>query len=77
MTSTIAAQIEDEGEVFDAVIYSITAGRWRERPDEDGLIGRGGADSRFPRSPFVKREPVLRAVDLRFERCFVPSLPER
>ena len=31
MTFDHAAQIEDEGEVFDAVIYSITAERWRER----------------------------------------------
>jgi RimJ/RimL family protein N-acetyltransferase len=33
MTFDHAAQIEDEGEVFDAVIYSITAERWRERAD--------------------------------------------
>ena len=25
------AKVEDEGEVFDAVIYSTTAERWRER----------------------------------------------
>ena len=31
MTFDHAAQIEDEGEIFDAVIYSITAERWRER----------------------------------------------
>lgn len=31
MTFDHAAQIEDEGETFDAVIYSITAERWRER----------------------------------------------
>jgi len=30
MTFEHEAQIEDEGEVFDAVIYSITAGSWRE-----------------------------------------------
>ena len=33
MTFDHAAQIEDEGEIFDAVIYSITAERWRERAD--------------------------------------------
>jgi RimJ/RimL family protein N-acetyltransferase len=31
MTFDHGAQIEDEGEVFDAVIYSITAESWRER----------------------------------------------
>ena len=31
MTFDHAAQIEEEGELFDAVIYSITAERWRER----------------------------------------------
>jgi RimJ/RimL family protein N-acetyltransferase len=38
MTFDHEAQIEDEGEVFDAVIYAITAGSWRELRDEDGLI---------------------------------------
>jgi RimJ/RimL family protein N-acetyltransferase len=31
MTFDHETRIEDEGEVFDAVIYSITAGNWRER----------------------------------------------
>jgi RimJ/RimL family protein N-acetyltransferase len=31
MTFEREARIEDGGEVFDAVIYSITAGRWRAR----------------------------------------------
>jgi RimJ/RimL family protein N-acetyltransferase len=31
MTFDHEAQVEDEGETFDAVIYSITAERWRER----------------------------------------------
>jgi hypothetical protein len=30
MTFDHEAQIEDEGDVFDAVIYSITAGSWSE-----------------------------------------------
>jgi hypothetical protein len=34
MTIDHEAQIEDEGEVFDAVIYSTTAGRWWERRTE-------------------------------------------
>jgi len=31
MTFDHKGKVEDEGEVFDAVIYSITAERWRER----------------------------------------------
>ncbi len=31
MTFDHEAQVEDDGQVFDAVIYSITAERWRER----------------------------------------------
>ena len=36
MTFEREAQIEDEGEVFDAVIHSITAERWRARRAEPG-----------------------------------------
>ncbi|HVD68090.1 MAG TPA: GNAT family N-acetyltransferase [Actinomycetota bacterium] len=43
MTFDHEAQIEDEGDVFDAVIYSITAGSWRERHTLMG--GPGGPAS--------------------------------
>jgi RimJ/RimL family protein N-acetyltransferase len=38
MTFDHAARVEDDGEYFDAVIYSIAAERWRAR-EEGGSVG--------------------------------------
>jgi len=42
MTLDHEAQVEDEGEVLDAVIYSIADGSWQDQADS--AAGRGSHD---------------------------------
>lgn len=43
MTFDHAARVEDDGEYFDAVIYSITADRWRNR--QESFVQRPGEEA--------------------------------